>query len=172
MTDDEPRFEEVDVPAGGWGSAQTTASLLLHEHTLLKGSRVLLHQNKPDGYACVSCSWAKPAKPHVIEACENGIKATAWETTSKRTTPEFFAQHTVTELLSWSDLDLEDQGRLTEPLRWDAASAIRSFPSGTTRKAVSCLPRRRFPSGCTLPDDARSDRPNVPHPVSAPSDRI
>jgi molybdopterin-dependent oxidoreductase alpha subunit len=118
----EPRFEEVVTPAGGWGSARTSASLLVQERTLLNGSRVLLHQNKPEGYACVSCSWAKPADPHAIEACENGIKATAWEITSKRAPPEFFARHTVTELLSWSDLDLEDEGRLTEPLRWDAAS--------------------------------------------------
>jgi molybdopterin-dependent oxidoreductase alpha subunit len=116
------RFEEPSMPAGGWGSANTTTSLLLHEHVLLKGSRVVMHQNKPDGYACVSCSWAKPAHPHAIEACENGIKATAWEITEKRAPPEFFAQHTVTELLSWSDLDLEGEGRLTEPLTWDAAS--------------------------------------------------
>ena len=61
-------------------------------------------------------------EPHSIEACENGIKATAWEITSKRTPPEFFAQHTVTELLTWSDLALEDEGRLTEPLRWDEAT--------------------------------------------------
>ena len=86
---------------------------------MLKGSRVLMHQNKPDGYACVSCSWAKPAHPHAIEACENGIKATAWEITAKRTPPSFFAEHTVTELLQWSDRDLEGEGRLTEPLRWD-----------------------------------------------------
>ena len=110
------------MPSGGWGSVKTTASMLLHEHVLLKGGKVLRHQNKPDGFACVSCSWAKPAHPHAIEACENGIKATAWEITAKRTTPEFFDQHTVTELLSWSDLALEAQGRLTEPLKWDAAS--------------------------------------------------
>lgn len=115
-------FEDVHIPAGGWGSAKTTGSLLRHEHVLLKGSRVLLHQNKPDGYACVSCSWAKPAKPHVIEACENGIKATAWEITSKRAPPEFFEQHTLRELCDWSDNELEGQGRLTAPLRWDAAS--------------------------------------------------
>jgi molybdopterin-dependent oxidoreductase alpha subunit len=121
MTDEE-RFETGDIPAGGWGSAKTTASLLLHEGALIKGSRVVTHQNKPDGFACVSCSWAKPAHPHAIEACENGIKATAWEITKKRTPPEFFAQHTVTELLTWSDLDLEGEGRLTEPLKWDFAS--------------------------------------------------
>ena len=116
------RFVNVDMPAGGWGSAQTTGSLLLHEHVLLKGSRVLLHQNKPDGFACVSCSWAKPAQPHFIEACENGIKATAWEITSKRTPPEFFEQHPLGELRGWSDNALEDEGRLTAPLRWDPAS--------------------------------------------------
>lgn len=115
-------FETPQMPAGGWGSARTTLALLQHEHVVLKGSRVLMHQNKPDGYACVSCSWAKPAHPHSIEACENGIKATAWEITSKRTPPEFFLEHTVAELLNWSDLALEDQGRLTEPMRWDAES--------------------------------------------------
>jgi molybdopterin-dependent oxidoreductase alpha subunit len=119
---DKERFEEVDVPAGGWGSARTTASLLWHEKVLLKGARVVTHQNKPHGYACVSCSWAKPSHPHSIEACENGIKATAWEITDKRTPPEFFAAHTVTELLSWSDHQLEAEGRLTEPLKWDAES--------------------------------------------------
>ena len=28
---------------------------------------MLLHQNKPDGFACVSCAWAKPARPHPFE---------------------------------------------------------------------------------------------------------
>ena len=115
-------FEEVTSPSGGWGSAKTTMSLLLQEHVLVKGTRILMHQNKPDGFACVSCSWAKPARPHAIEACENGIKATAWEITTKRTPPEFFAEHTVSELLAWSDRDLEAEGRLTEPLKWDAAT--------------------------------------------------
>jgi hypothetical protein len=78
-------FEEPKMPAGGWGSASTTTSLLRHEHVLFKGGRIIIHQNKPHGYAYVSCSWAKPAHPHAIEACEKGIKATAWEITEKRT---------------------------------------------------------------------------------------
>lgn len=113
---------DVDIPAGGWGSAKATLSILQQEHSSVAAGKAVLRQNKPDGFTCVSCSWAKPAHPHAIEACENGIKATAWELTSKRTTPEFFAAHTLTELLSWQDLDLEDQGRLTEPLRWDAGT--------------------------------------------------
>ncbi|SFF17451.1 oxidoreductase alpha (molybdopterin) subunit [Methylobacterium sp. yr596] len=83
---------------------------------------MLMHQNKADGFMCVSCAWAKPEKPAVFEYCENGAKATAWEVTRKRVTADFFARHTVTELESWRDYDLEEEGRLTEPMRWDAAS--------------------------------------------------
>jgi molybdopterin-dependent oxidoreductase alpha subunit len=114
--------DAVDIPAGGWGSAKATVSILAQEHAAIAGTKAILRQNKHDGFTCVSCSWAKPAHPHTVEACENGIKATAWELTSKRTTPEFFAQYTISELLDWSDLELEEQGRLTEPLRWDEAS--------------------------------------------------
>ena len=80
---------------------------------------VLWKQNKADGFMCVSCAWAKPRDPYPFEFCENGAKATAWEITSERIGREFFAQHTCTELESWSDFDLEKEGRLTEPLRWD-----------------------------------------------------
>jgi hypothetical protein len=64
----------------------------------------------------------KPAHPHIFEFCENGAKSTIWELTRDRCTLEFFAEHTVTELLGWSDYDLEMRGRLTEPLRYDPAS--------------------------------------------------
>jgi anaerobic selenocysteine-containing dehydrogenase len=33
-----------------------------------------------------------------------------------------FSKHTLTELRTWTDLDLEDNGRLTHPMRYDAAS--------------------------------------------------
>lgn len=109
-------------PAGGWGSVKAVAEILIQEHVALHGSAILTHQNKPDGFACVSCSWAKPADPHLFEFCENGAKATAWEITSKHIDPEFFAQHTLTELESWSGLELESSGRLTAPMRWDPAT--------------------------------------------------
>jgi len=120
--DEQAQTHDVKIPAGGWGSAKATLSILHQEHSTIPGGKAILRQNKHDGFTCVSCSWAKPAHPHSVEACENGIKATAWELTSKRTTPEFFATHTVTELLDWSDLALEDQGRLTDPLKWDPAT--------------------------------------------------
>jgi molybdopterin-dependent oxidoreductase alpha subunit len=119
---DKLKVEPATMPAGGWGSVKEVTNILLHEHVPFKDSRLLMKQNKPDGYACVSCAWAKPANPHPFEFCESGAKATAWETTSKTIGADFFDRHTVTELESWSDHALEDQGRLTEPLRWDAAS--------------------------------------------------
>jgi anaerobic selenocysteine-containing dehydrogenase len=64
----------------------------------------------------------KARRPHPLEFCENGAKATAWEITSNRCGPDFFSTHTLSELESWSDHDLEEAGRLTEPMRYDPAS--------------------------------------------------
>src|ERR671913_556965 len=121
MTDD-TKIEPYTGPAGGWGSLKSVESILTREGRLVSGNAILLKQNKPDGYACVSCAWAKPAEPHPFEYCENGAKATAWELTTKRVTPEFFAQHTLSELRTWSDHDLEKAGRLSHPMRWDEVS--------------------------------------------------
>ena len=115
-------FEEYAHPAGGWGSVQSAVRSLTGEHVPVSGAKVLMHQNKPDGFMCVSCSWAKPSKPHPFEFCEEGAKATTWEITARRCPPEFFTEHTVTELEFWSDHALEEQGRLTHPLRYDAGS--------------------------------------------------
>lgn len=108
--------------AGGWGSVSGMSQVLLREKPTPASMDTLLHQNKPHGFMCSSCAWGKPKKPHRFEFCENGAKSTLWELTSDRCTPAFFAEHTVTELLDWADFDLEMQGRLTEPMRYDAAT--------------------------------------------------
>src|SRR3954453_23444775 len=108
--------------AGGWGSVKSLLKSLGRDRVPFAGPRVLLKQNKPDGFMCVSCAWAKPADPRVFEFCENGAKATTWEITSKRVTPEFFAKHTVADLEKWDDHHLEAAGRLTHPMRWDPAT--------------------------------------------------
>jgi hypothetical protein len=53
MTEKE-HVEDPTMPAGIWGSASTTTSFLRYEHVLLNGGHVIVHQNKPDGYVCVS----------------------------------------------------------------------------------------------------------------------
>ena len=89
-------FRAYNAPAGGWGSVRSLAKNFARNGNPVSAGLTLMYQNKPRGYACPSCAWAKPASPHVFEFCENGAKATAWELTQKRATPEFFAQHTVT----------------------------------------------------------------------------
>jgi len=118
----EKKLVAYHYAAGGWGSLKEVGTALVAQKVLFKGAMVLLQQNKPKGFACVSCSWAKPAHPHLFEFCESGAKATAWEITSKRIGPDFFAKHTVADLLQWSDRELESVGRLTAPMRWDAAT--------------------------------------------------
>ncbi|HKR90583.1 MAG TPA: FdhF/YdeP family oxidoreductase [Phenylobacterium sp.] len=105
-------------PGGGWGALEGMGKVSQGEGDLPLGE--LLRQNKADGFMCVSCAWSKPAHPHTAEFCENGAKATLWDLTRRRCTPPFFAEHTVSELQDWSDYDLEQAGRLTDPLRYDA----------------------------------------------------
>lgn len=115
-------FQPYTHASGGWGSAKSVMQILWREQALTKAPVALLKQNKPDGFACVSCAWAKPGRPHALEFCENGAKATAWELTSLKTDPVFFAEHTLSELRDWPDYALEQQGRLTHPLRYDPQS--------------------------------------------------
>ena len=124
MTDADSPIEtkHYDGPSGGWGSLKGMAQVFSRELSSPAILETLARQNKPKGYMCSSCAWGKPAHPHVFEFCENGAKSTIWELTRDRCGPKFFAAHTVEELRTWSDYDLEMQGRLTTPLRYDAAT--------------------------------------------------
>jgi molybdopterin-dependent oxidoreductase alpha subunit len=120
--DDRPDFTPYDGPAGGWGSMRSLADIIPREKNVAETTAELARQNKPDGFMCVSCAWSKPHPPSVAEFCENGAKATAWEITSQRVTPDFFRAHTLSELRGWSDYRLEEAGRLTHPMKYDRAS--------------------------------------------------
>ncbi|WP_186391640.1 MULTISPECIES: FdhF/YdeP family oxidoreductase [unclassified Pannonibacter] len=109
-------------PAGGWGSLKSLLKHSVQQGAVSSGAGLMHSHNKTGGYMCTSCAWAKPGKPHLAEFCENGAKATFWDLTAKRTTPEFFAKHKVSGLLNWTDHDLENEGRLTHPMRYDAGS--------------------------------------------------
>ncbi|QVQ52077.1 FdhF/YdeP family oxidoreductase [Spiractinospora alimapuensis] len=96
----------------------------------------LLKVNQQDGFDCPGCAWPEPGKRHTAEFCENGAKAVAEEATVRRVTPEFFAEHPVSDLAQRSDYWLGQQGRLThpmykaadsdhyEPIAWDEAFTV------------------------------------------------
>ncbi len=122
MSDDtSDPLKPYDAPAGGWGSLKAVADVLA-DQTIVDGAQALWRANKPQGFDCPGCAWPDPKHTSSFEFCENGAKAVAWEATAKRATPDFFAAHRVSELLTWSDHDLEDVGRLTEPLAYDPDS--------------------------------------------------
>ena len=116
------RIAPYTHPAAGWGALKYVAINLLKEKVGAGNYRALFEQNQPDGFDCPGCAWPDREHASTFEFCENGVKAVAAESTSKRVRPAFFQQHTVTELMLQSDYALEQHGRLTDPVVYDAAS--------------------------------------------------
>ena len=127
MSEDEPQVREQKIefyegPAGGWGALRSVKEALLKHNIPVKGARTLLSANQPDGFDCPGCAWPDRNHGSTFEFCENGVKAVASEATARRTGPALFDEYTVTELAKRSDFWLEDQGRLTHPMVYEAAS--------------------------------------------------
>ena len=118
----EQKIEFYKGPAGGWGALRSVTATLLKQDIPVKGAKTLLSANQPDGFDCPGCAWPDRNHASTFEFCENGVKAVAAEATARRAGPELFATHTVAELAKQSDFWLEDQGRLTHPMVYDAAS--------------------------------------------------
>ena len=73
--------------------------------------------NQRDGFDCPGCAWPEePGGRKVAEFCENGAKAVAEEATRRVVGPEFFARHSVSDLLSRPEYWLSQQGRLAHPM--------------------------------------------------------
>jgi molybdopterin-dependent oxidoreductase alpha subunit len=120
--DDVVGVSDYEGAAAGWGALKAVADAVRGQQAIVKETRGLLTMNQPHGFDCPGCAWPDPKHTSSFEFCENGAKAVAWEATGKRTTPEFFATHTVSELWNRSDFDLENEGRLTHPMAYDQAT--------------------------------------------------
>jgi molybdopterin-dependent oxidoreductase alpha subunit len=117
-----PGIRRYDAAAGGWGALRATARAVREQMDVEEAPLLLYRTNKPTGFDCPGCAWPDNEHTSTFQFCENGAKAVTWEATKKRVTPEFFATHTVSALLEWTDYDLENEGRLTHPLAYDKAS--------------------------------------------------
>ena len=118
----EAKIEPYPGPAGGWGALNSVKNALLRQQIPVKGAKTLLSANQPGGFDCPGCAWPDRNHHSSFEFCENGAKAVAAEATARRAGPALFAQYTVAELAAQSDFWLEDQGRLTQPMAYHAAS--------------------------------------------------
>ncbi|MDD8059045.1 FdhF/YdeP family oxidoreductase [Shewanella metallivivens] len=112
---------EKPSKAGGFPSIQATLSHVLRSQRTKQNLKNLLRVNQTDGFDCPGCAWGDN-KHGAFQFCENGAKAVAWESTGKGVGSEFFAEHSVRQLAKQTDYWLEYQGRLTEPMRYNAAT--------------------------------------------------
>ncbi|CRL49411.1 FdhF/YdeP family oxidoreductase [Pseudomonas sp. URMO17WK12:I11] len=115
-----PRYKPYKGPAGGWGALASVARAWLTSDNALKNLRMMLKTNKNGGFDCPGCAWGDSKEAGMVAFCENGAKAVNWEATKRRVDGAFFAKHSVSSLLEQSDYWLEYQGRLTEPMCYDA----------------------------------------------------
>jgi molybdopterin-dependent oxidoreductase alpha subunit len=131
------RQREPERKATGVEAVVSSFYYAWSEAGFIRGTLPLLQLNQKNGFDCPGCAWPDPDdKRSRFDFCENGAKAVAHESDSRRATPEFFASHSVGELSQQSDYWLEQQGRLTEPMvlragathyqpiSWDEAFAL------------------------------------------------
>ncbi|MFD5447956.1 FdhF/YdeP family oxidoreductase [Streptomyces sp. NPDC127100] len=119
---EEPEDDLTVTPPRKW-AAGVPAVVHALEYSLEQTSPArtgvtLLTMNQVDGIDCPGCAWADPSPGHRHrnEYCENGAKHINDEATTRRVTPDFFRRHTVSDLGRRSDMWLNQQGRLTEPM--------------------------------------------------------
>lgn len=109
-------------PAAGWPALIASTRKLMDYKAFTRGSMSVFSSNQPNGgFDCPGCAWPDHKTHKTLDVCETGIKVLASETMSTKADAEFFARHTVTELQGWNGYELEHSGRLSEPMRYDAA---------------------------------------------------
>ncbi len=109
--------------AAGVPAVVTSMQHAVGQMGVRRSALTLLRVNQKTGFDCPGCAWPESRDHrHIAEFCENGAKAVAEEATVRRITPEFFAEHSITDLAERSGYWLGQQGRLTEPMLKDTGS--------------------------------------------------
>src|ERR1700744_2042959 len=111
-------IKKIKKDAVGIPAIVSSLRHVFEEAGVIRGLKALARVNQKGGFDCPSCAWPDPddERSGIAEYCENGAKAIAEETTTKKVTPEFFAQHSVTALAALTDLEIGKKGRLAQPM--------------------------------------------------------
>ena len=131
------QIKPLSKSAGGIPAIASAVKSAWKEMGAARSLLTLLKLNQPGGFDCPGCAWPEPdGKRSHAEFCENGAKHVADEATTKRVTPEFFAEWSLADLANKSDYWLGKQGRIThpfvlrrgathyEPISWDDAFSL------------------------------------------------
>ncbi len=107
------------APAGGRGAIAGAVRAWSRQGIPVKLVGSFLSANTVGGFDCPGCAFPdKPGRP-LIDSCEQGQKAIAWEMTRKSVDAAFFDGRTPAELQALGDFDLEFHGRLTTPVLYE-----------------------------------------------------
>ena len=104
--------------AAGMPAIISSLKFIKNEVGVGRGVQLLKNMNQKGGFDCPGCAWPDPDDKRALlsEYCENGAKAISEEYAKAKAGPDFFEEHTISELLGWSDLKLGKSGRLTHPM--------------------------------------------------------
>jgi molybdopterin-dependent oxidoreductase alpha subunit len=120
MTQDRPRKGK---PAGGRGAIKASVQAFARQGIPIKLLASFAKANKVHGgFDCPGCAFPDKSGRPLVDSCEQGQKAIAWEMTRKAVGAEFFDGKTPAELQARGDFDLEFQGRLTSPVLYEKSS--------------------------------------------------
>ena len=82
-------------------------------------TKTYLKLNQTDGVDCPSCAWPDPPakeRSRIAEYCENGARAVAEEATVEKADLDFWARHSIDDLMQWPEWKLGKAGRITHPM--------------------------------------------------------
>jgi molybdopterin-dependent oxidoreductase alpha subunit len=109
-------------PAGGRGAIRASVAAFARQGIPIKLLSSFAKANKVHGFDCPGCAFPDKKGHPLVDSCEQGQKAIAWEMTRKAVGAEFFEGRTPEELRAKSDFDLEFQGRLTHPVVYEQST--------------------------------------------------
>ena len=114
---DEPEISKPKDYAGGLPAVASSMKHVIARDGVFRGPKALLELNQIGGFDCPSCAWPDPDDERSpTEFCENGAKAVASEAMRTTIGREFFARHSIDDLLARDDAWHDQQGRLAEPM--------------------------------------------------------
>src|SRR4249919_1020846 len=113
---------KLSSPAGGRGALRGAVKAWVEQGIPMKLVGPFLTANKVHGFDCPGCAFPDKTGRPLVDSCEQGQKAIAWEMTRKAVGAEFFDGRTPEELRALGDFDLEFQGRLTTPVLYEKST--------------------------------------------------
>lgn len=102
--------------AAGIPAVISSAKHSMSKMGVVKTVKTLSMVNQKHGFDCPGCAWPDPEHRSSFEFCENGAKAVADEAMKAKVDKNFFAKHSIDDLLNRSDYWLNKQGRISQPM--------------------------------------------------------